>query len=286
MTGVVLGVAAAFCWAGLDVVRKALADKASPVAIAVVLLLGQLPFLFVWASIDGSWVARDVYWGPALGSMAMNALANVFFMRSLQLSPMSRTVPFLALSPAFSLLVAAPLLGEVPSLPHVAGVALVVAGSVVLNSDLGARWWGGVIAEPGARYMIAVAFLWAGSLALDKVALPHAAPSTHALILTAGSGVMLLLWVASQGRLGELRVALRAPRPLLFGLVAFAVAAIGLQMLALGFLWVAVVETLKRGLGVVGSIVFGRIFFLEPFTGRKIMAAGLMAGGAAVLALT
>jgi drug/metabolite transporter (DMT)-like permease len=284
--GFTIGVAAAFCWAALDVVRKALADEASPTALAIVLLIGQVPFLFLWALADQTWVAQDAYWMPAIASMAMNALANVLFMRSLQLSPMSRTVPFLALSPVFGALVAIPLLREVPGLLHLAGISFVVFGALVLNSDLSESWWRSVFREKGAPHMIAVALLWSGSVALDKLALPHASPASHAFLLTVGSGLMLVAWVGLRGELGELRAAWQAPRPLLAGLVGFAIAALALQMFALAWLWVAVVETLKRGIGVFGSIAFGRLFFAEPITQRKLLAGGLMVAGTTLLALT
>ena len=283
--GFTLGVAAALCWAALDVVRKALADKASPTALAVVLLIGQSPFLGIWAAVDETWVVRQIYWAPALASMTMNALANVLFMRSLQLSAMSRTVPFLSLSPVFGALIAIPLLGEIPDSPHMAGFGLVVFGAFVLNSDLSKSWWRSVFEEKGAPHMIAVAFLWSASVAFDKVALPHASPASHAFLLTTGSSLMLLSWVGFRGELGDLRAVWTAPKPLLVGLIGFAVAAVALQMLSLAWLWVAVVETLKRGLGVLGSIVFGRLFFAEPITGRKLLAGGLMVAGTAVLAL-
>jgi len=283
--GVTLAVAAALCWASLDVVRKALADAATPLALAVFLLVGQLPFFALWAVVDRSWIVNDVYWMPALASMAMNALASVLFMRSLQLSPMSRTIPFLALSPVFGTVLAALLLTEVPSFIQLGGVALVVCGAFVLNSDIARVWWRAVVDEKGVPHMIAVAALWSGSLAFDKLALPHASAASHALLLTAGSGLMLFGWVALRGRFGELGAAWRAPKPLLLGLVGFAVAAVALQLLSLNWLWVAVVETLKRGIGVLGSIIFGRVFFLEPITGQKLVAATLMAAGTAALTL-
>lgn len=284
--GFAIGFAAALCWAALDVVRKALSDKASPTSLALVLLIGQLPFLGAWAAFDQTWVVRDIYWLPAFASMAMNAFANVLFMRSLQLSPMSRTVPFLALSPVFGALVAVPLLGEFPGVLHLAGIAVVVLGALVLNGDLAESWWRSILEEKGAPHMIAVAFLWSGSVALDKVALPHSSPASHAFLLTAGSGLMLLGWVAFRGELGDLRTAWRAPKALLAGLIGFAIAALALQMVALTWLWVAVVETLKRGVGVVGSIAFGRLFFGEPITQRKLAAGGLIALGTALLALS
>ena len=217
--------------------------------------------------------------------MAMNALANVLFMRSVLLSPLSRTVPFLSLTPVFSALVAIPLLGEIPTAMHWAGISLVVAGALVLNSDLADSWWRSITHEKGAPLMIAVAVLWAASTALDKRALPHASPASHAFLLSAGSAAILVVWIVMRQKQGELRDAFGAPKGLLAAMVGFAVAALALQMLALQWLWVAVLETLKRGFGVLGSIVFGRVVFGEPVTGRKLVAAALMTAGTGVLAL-
>lgn len=285
MMGFLLGVGSALCWAALDVVRKALAGKASPISLAVFLIVGQVPFLGAWAAYDQTWIGDAKYWPPAAASMAMNALANVLFMRSVQLSPLSRTVPFLSLTPVFSALAAMPLLGEVPSVMQWAGILLVVLGALVLNSDLGESWWKSLSHEKGAPFMIAVALLWALSTALDKRALPHASPATHAFLLSSGSGSILLFWMLFQGRQGELRDALAAPKGLLAGMVGFAVAALALQMVALQWLWVAVLETLKRAFGVFGSVVLGRLIFEEPITGRKLAATALMIAGTAVLAL-
>lgn len=285
MMGFALGVASALCWSGLDVVRKALAGRGSPTALAVFLMLGQVPFLGVWAFYDGTWVGDSEYWPPALASMTMNALANVLFMRSVQLSPLSRTVPFLSLTPVFSAAAAIPLLGEVPGPMHLAGILFVVGGALVLNSDLGERWWDSLTHERGAPFMIGVALLWALSTALDKRALPHAAPASHAFILCAGSATILAAWLFGTGKGAELRTVLQAPNRLLAAMIGLAVAALGLQMVALQSLWVAVLETLKRAFGVLGSVLFGRLFFGEGFTPRKGIAAGLMVLGTSLLAL-
>ncbi len=285
MMGFSLGVASALCWSGLDVVRKALAGRASPTALAVFLLLGQLPFLGLWAAYDQTWIRDPHYWAPAAASMSMNALANVFFMRSVELSPLSRTVPFLALTPVFSALAAIPLLGEVPGVTHWAGIGLVVLGALLLNSDLGDGWLSSLTHEKGAPFMMAVAVLWAFSTALDKRALPYASPATHAFLLCSGSSLLLVTWLLFRRQQGELRkVVVEAPKGLLAGLVGFAVAALAFQMVALQWLWVSVIETLKRAFGVLGSVVFGKLFFEEPITPRKLLAAALMVAGTTLLA--
>jgi len=285
MMGFALGIASALCWAGLDVVRKALAGKATPTAIAVFLLLGQLPFLGAWAAFDQTWVTDARYWKPAVISMAMNALANVFFMRSLELSPLSRTVPFLSLAPVFAALAGIPLLGELPGAPHAVGILHVVAGALVLNSDLSDSWLRALAHEKGARYMMVVAFLWAASLGFDKQALPHSSPAAHAFLLTTGSGGLLLGWMLVRGKQGELRGVIASRKSLLVVLIALAVAALALQLLALQWLWIAVVETLKRPFELLGSVLFGRVLFAEPITPQKLAALALMSVGTALLAL-
>jgi drug/metabolite transporter (DMT)-like permease len=285
MMGFVFGVASALCWSALDVVRKALAGKASPTALALFLMLGVLPFLGAWAVADQTWVSDVRYWPPAVASMAMNALANVLFMRSVQLSPLSRTVPFLSLTPVFSAFAAIPLLGEVPGVMHWAGILLVVLGALILNSDLSDKWWRSVSHERGAPFMIAVAVLWAFSTALDKRALPHASPASHAFLLAGGSAAILVSWVLLRGRHAELREVFKAPKGLLAAMIGFAVAALALQMVALQWLWVAVLETLKRAFGALGSVVLGRLVFGEPITGPKVAAVVLMVAGTTLLAL-
>ena len=133
--------------------------------------------------------------------------------------------------------------------------------------------------------MIAVAVLWAFSTALDKRALPHASPATHAFLLSSGGALILLAWLFVRGAQGELRDVASAPKRLLVAMIGFAAAAVALQMTALLFLWVAVLETLKRAFGVLGSIIFGRLFFLEPISGRKLLAASFMVAGTTLLAL-
>lgn len=286
MIGLILGIASALCWAGLDVARKALAREASPTALAVFLLFGQLPLLGAWAAVDRTWVTDTRYWPPALASMALNALANVLFMRSVRLSPLSRTVPLLSLTPVFGALAAMPLLREVPGLSQWAGILLVVLGALILNSGSSGSWWRSLTHERGALPMIAVALLWALSTALDKRALPHAAPASHAFLLCFGSAVILMSWILGAGQQAELGRVLGAPKALLGVMVGLAVAALALQMMALQWLWVAMLETLKRALGVLGSVALGRVFFLEPIDRRKQAAALFMVAGTVLLALS
>jgi multidrug transporter EmrE-like cation transporter len=111
-------------------------------------------------------------------------------------------------------------------------------------------------------------------MALERAALP-----AHALVQTGGVGVVLAAWLICRRRIGEVRAVRGARAPFLWA-VAFATAAIGLQLLAIQSLFVALVESLKRAVGMAMSVVVGRVAFDERVDGFKWAAIALMAAGA------
>ena len=55
------------------------------------------------------------------------------------------------------------------------------------------------------------------------------------------------------------------------------------QLLALTMAWVALVETCKRAIGNLTSVVLGRGFFGEPITVVKVAAVSAMALGVGLI---
>ena len=281
-TAVLLALASSVCWAGLDAIRKRLVQTVEPVPLVVLLLVGQLPFFLLWAVRDGQWVSHGDYVLPAVGTVLMNAGANVLFVKAVQVSPLSRTIPFLSLTPAFSALIAMPLLGEFPNAWQWLGIAAVVVGAFVLNLDKGSSVLSALTEEKGSVMMVAVGALWAASTALDKVALQHASAATHSLVLSGGSAAVLITWLVLRSELGSLTKIRVSPGhlALLFG---FAVGSLAFQMVAIKTLWVAIVETIKRAVGVIAAVVLGKWMFQESVTQTKVIASGLMIVGTALL---
>ena len=132
--------------------------------------------------------------------------------------------------------------------------------------------------------MLVVALLWSATPAIDKVALRHASLGVHALVQTLGVGLVTLGWLALRGRLGELRAPLRRPR-LVTGLVFFGATAIGLQLAALTLVLVAIVEAIKRAIGVVAGVVLGRALFDERVTRNQVFAVVVLAIGAVLVTI-
>ncbi len=285
--GIALAVGAALAWAGLDASRKTLARDVAPTVLVAWLMLGQgLPFL-VWSGIDGRWLGPG-YALPGLACLALNVLANVAFVQAVKLSPLSLTIPYLSLTPALTTLIAVPLLGELPAPQQLAGIGAVVAGAFLLHAG---GEGGGVLGpirafvrERGSVLMTAVAMMWSATAALDKVALGHASVPAHALVQTAGVGGVLLVWLVWRGRLREL-AAIRRRAPAYLLAVGFATAAVALQLFAIRVVMVALMETIKRAIGMTASVVVGRAMFREPITAAKIAAVALMAAGTAAITL-
>lgn len=276
-----LVIGCALAWTGFDLVRKLLVGRIDAIPLVFLLTGLQVPLFVAWAWWDGALVApRSGYFAPAFGSVALNLVANALFIKAIQVSPLSVTIPLLSLTPAFATLVAIPLLGQTPRPIQVVGIVLVVFGALALHLGGGAGERFRV--EPGSVMMAVVALLWSLTPPLDRLAMDQATPHVHGLVLSLGVAAGLGIYLAATGRLGAVRPA--AERP---GLVAVAIGAsafaLGLQLAALEVASVSIIETVKRGLGNFISVLVGRIFFHESVSTARWLAVAVMVVGVALI---
>lgn len=282
-TAFLVVMACAFSWVGLDLLRKLLVVHGGALPMTFLLVAAQVPLFLLWALTDGRWRIGAGYWLPGLACVALSLAANLTYMRSVKLSPMSATLPLLALTPVFATLVAIPLLGELPRAIQTAGILIVVLGALVLNADPGSGgfsgMWRGLLSEKGAPWMVATALLWSISPALDKLAMRHAAPAMHAFITAAGIVCGLGIALAVQGRFSEIRNLERRS----YGILAASAVVCGLalffQLLAIQMVLVGLLETVKRGVGAVMALLLGRLVFGEELSRRRTAAVALMIAG-------
>jgi drug/metabolite transporter (DMT)-like permease len=291
--GLALAFACALAWAGLDVVRKQLGQAIAPLPLLVLLNVGLLPVFAIWwlasgGTITGTIIDLAAYAPPAGAALVLQIVANILFLAAVRASPLSLTVPFLALTPVFATMIGAVLLDERPAPVQLGGITLVVGGALALSSADGndgrPHLLRAFAREPGAWMMIGVAACWGVTTALDKRALEHAAVPIHALIQVFGVVLAGLAYLLIAGRRREL---LRAREQL--GRLGFATllgaAALGLQLVAIQHILVSQLETLKRAIGLVGAIVLGKLVFGEPITRVKTAAIVLMVAGVVLLML-
>ena len=274
----------ALCWSGFDVTRKQLAAVLSATALVALLTLGQVPLFLIWAGRDLLEVQPLGYLLPGGLGTALNVAANLMFIRAVQISPLSLTIPLLGLTPVFASLLAIPMLGEVPSIQAWLGILLVVGGALWLNRRTDISLLAALRRERGSLLMVGVSLLWALCSALDKLALAHASPAAHGALQCFGVGGVILIWLLLRGQLHELGRVRRVKGTFLLA-IAFGVGALGLQFLALEVTFVSLVEALKRAIGVVLAVFAGRIFFGETVGRQKLVSVLLMAIGVAFFAM-
>jgi drug/metabolite transporter (DMT)-like permease len=290
LTALLLALGSSLGWAGLDTCRKVLARRLHPMALVAFLTLGQLPLFTIWLVVDGRFTILPGYGWPASISMALNTVANVLFIRAVQRSPLSLTVPLLSLTPVFTALMGLLILSEVPTLQQTCGILLVVAGAFGLPADEQddgerlRRTWRAFTFKRDSLLMIGVALLWSITAPLDKLATARSTVALHALVLNGGIALGLLLMLAATRRLHDLRAA-KGQLGLLLGAITCGTAALGLQLMAFQWLLVALVSVIKRVVGLVAAVVLGYLVFAEVLTLQKLRAIGLMAVGIVLVLL-
>lgn len=269
-------------FAGLDLIRKLLAGRVHALALVFFMSLGAAPLLAILLTTQGGGRLSAGYVVPGTGALVLNLVGSLGFIYSVKLSPLSRTIPLLSLTPAFTAVMAIPLLGEIPSVRQAVGIVLVVAGAMALNSESGRNPFMSLSKERGAVIMVGVAFLWSLSGPLDKLALSHADVLVHATIMSAGVAAGALAMLAASGQLSTLRQ-VKSEAPLLAASMVAITLALTFQLLAIKGVFVSLVEAFKRSLGSVMAVVLGRVVFGEGIRAMQVAAVAVMGAGVVLI---
>lgn len=268
--------------------KKWLADRSAAeltlirFGLPVVLLLPLLVFL-------GPPGPPPIFWGWIAAAMPLEIVAMLLYVRAIRDSPLSRTLPFMAFTPVFTLLTGQILLGEQVSGQGLVGIVLVVVGAWGLNRER-AGWHPGtwlepfraIIRERGSRLMLTVAALYSVTSVLGKGALklmPGEALSFGALYFSLLGTLTLVLF--------GLREPAIVGRTFRSGRFAWLVAALMSVMILTHFLALAQAETaymiaVKR-LSVLFGIILGAWVFKEARLSQHLLAGVAMVAGVALI---
>ena len=278
-----LSIACAVAYSASDSMRKAVPRAAGALLALFYAFLLEAPILGLWLVLGGDYRLHPGYLLPGAAAAVLGLGANVLFMVALRRSPLSLMIPMLALVPVITALFSGVLIGEWPRVLQAAGIVFVAAGLFALylpaGSGLSLRAvWNAFAREPGAKPMLGVVLLWSLNPPVDKMCLNYASVGMHGfvqlLILSSTLGVWLLLHGGPRG----LRLPPGAIRPLA-GVALTAGMGYGLQLAAYKMTLVALVELIKRVIGLVGALILGRAYFQEAITGPKVVGIAIMAVG-------
>lgn len=223
------------------------------------------------------------FWGWIVLLLPLEIAAMLLYMRAIRDHALSLTLPYLAFTPVFVILVAWVVLGERVSLPGAFGVVLVVAGAWLLNLGQARMswrtWWhpfANILRKPGARLMLMVALLYALTATLGKGAMHHMAPEQFGAFYFVLLGISALVLFA----LPDPRTLRRLARHALPVLVVAVLMAIMVytHFLAIAKAPVAYMIALKRTSLLMG-MVYGWLCFGEQELRARLPAGMLMLAG-------
>jgi drug/metabolite transporter (DMT)-like permease len=284
--GLWLALAASLGFATLDGLRKHLVQHLSPITTAALMNGAQAVILLSAALLEHGGVphAPPAFYAIVLVTAVINLITTLMYLRAVQRSPLSLTIPYLAFTPALLLLTAWVVLGELPSVRGACGVLLVTLGAFVLP---GVRTWRAPLAalarEPGSRLMLGVALIWAVSSALDKRAVGWASPTYYGGLVFGLSAVATLGYTVLYQR-AELRAA-RAQWPWLTAAAVGSAGALWAQYASYATLPVSYTIAIKRA-GMLGSVLIGWRFFGEGELGPRLVGASIMLAGVLLIVLS
>ena len=145
------------------------------------------------------------FWLAVAALLPLEITALVLYVKAIRVSPLSLSVPFMALSPVFILFFAFIFLGETPSATGLAGIGLIVTGAYLLNASAGKEGALGpiraAIREKGAVLMAIVSLIYAVTSTLGKVAVEHSSPVFFGFFYPFILTMITTVYLASRGKL-------------------------------------------------------------------------------------
>jgi drug/metabolite transporter (DMT)-like permease len=226
------------------------------------------------------------FWLATLCALPLEIAVLILYTKALKVSPISLTMPFLALTPLFLIITAYIIVGERVSIYGGIGIMMMALGSYTLN--LHKMKYSllepvkAIFREKGSVMIILVAFIFSITASLGKVAIEHSSPiffgSFYFILLT-----ILFTPIAMVKNRGRLKISKKDILPLASIGMTFALMII-FHMLAMSLVNVAYMISIKRT-SLLFSILYGHLLFKEGKIAEKIIGAIIMLFGFVLIVL-
>ncbi len=230
-----------------------------------------------------------LFWRTVMIMLPLEATAYILYMKAIKKSPLSLTIPFVALTPVFSILFGYLILGERVTSMGAMGILCVTLGAYLLNADLVhlgiLEPIKAIYREPGSRYMIMVAFIYSITSAMGKFAIIRSSTLFFPAIYLPIFALMMAPLIFGRLKLKLSRLSFSRGQVFLYILLALTFVLGSLfHFFAISKANVAYMISVKR-MSVLISVIYGKIVFKELRTGSRFIASLLMVLGVVLIVL-
>ena len=275
--GIILSIISAILWAIFDIVRKKAVQNNSPLKIIFIVIMSQLVFFSLFLVFSDFTLILNKYIRFAIVLIFLNILALFLFLLVLKSGEVSIYIPMLSFTPIFSALYSKLILNEELVFIQYLGLALIILGSLFLHST---QFKSNnlitisifFLKNKKSLMILIVSLIWSLTPVLDKECLKYTDLYLHGFIQAIGMITVLpLLLFNKKISLGIFKEKIHH-NFLLYLIIIIGFLTTFTQLIALKDVYVAELESLKRGIGIILSLFFGYFFFHEKINLKKILS--------------
>ncbi|MEK6598909.1 MAG: DMT family transporter [Deltaproteobacteria bacterium] len=278
MLWIIFALITAFSLSTADALSKRAMIKSDEYVIAWVREGYALPFIAIALFFIPTPDLDKTFWVSVLILLPLEITALILYVKAIKLSPLSLTIPFMALSPVFITVIAFFLLGERPDKSGIIGIFLITIGAYLLNAKASSIGLLGPIKaiakERGSVLMIIVAVIYSITSTIGKIAVQHSSPIFFGFFYPLLLTIALSMVVGVKGTLRQV-----VSRPVTFLTIGLFTAIMILShFMAISMADVAYVISVKRT-SLVFSVIYGMIVFKERDIGERLLGSLFMLAG-------
>ncbi|MEK6527309.1 MAG: DMT family transporter [Nitrospirota bacterium] len=277
----------AFLLATSDALTKRVLASRDEYFVAWARLVFALPVFLICLLIADIPHLNKNFWVATLCAMPLEIITIILYTKALKISPISLTMPFLALTPLFLILTSYLIVGEKVSLTGSIGILLIAAGSYTLNinkaKDSLIAPVKAIFKEKGSVMMIIVAFIFSLTSSLGKMAIENSSPvffgSFYFLLITFLFTPIAMAKNKNKIAITKKDIITLIPIGITYSLMIIC------HMYAMSLTKVAYMISVKRT-SLLFSIFYGYIIFKEEKISERLAGSIIMLAGFVIIVLS
>lgn len=270
-------------WSFFDFIRKQSLKFLNENEVLTVVILSQAILFSVLLPFSDFTIDSNYYYIYYIPLITLGLLAFYLFLKVLKNSEISLTIPLLSFTPLFSSLYAFFILNETLSHMNYIGILIIVLGSLLLYSKTFS--FKDIFASPIALYknhnaklMLLVALIWSLTPVLDKKCLQFTDVYLHGYLQSFGWLIIIPYFFLNK-KISLSNLINKNTKHLIAGIAIIGSVVSLTQLIALTYNMVPILESFKRSIGIILSLVFGYYFFKEKVNFKKTISVFIIVSG-------